>query len=54
MNYIDQDYPSDPTEVFSVTCDGMPSVFGPAGVELLSHTMELLELQSASRPASGG
>lgn len=49
VNSLPQDYQPDPEEVFSVFCDGMPSVFGPSGVELLRIGIKARELRPGER-----
>lgn len=49
VNAIPQDYPEDPSEVFTVTCDGMPSPFATGGVDLLRVGIRARNLQEGER-----
>ncbi len=49
VNAIPQDYPEDTSEVFTVSCDGMPSPFGPEGVDLLRVGIKSRNLKENER-----
>jgi Ca-activated chloride channel family protein len=52
INYFKQDYRADRFEAFSVFADGMPSPFGPPGVELVRLGIKARELAENERRAA--